>query len=858
MRNVSYIALLFLLLTQVVVPQIKYFENGQPTRTGADAGMFVDTPTRKKIDLAGAWHMTTDGKEWKQVAVPGAYDWVGKVTFRRTFEITPQMLEQYSFSLVAYGINYQSEVTINGNFVGRHVGGYSSFVFSLQPNVLQLGKENTITIAVDNTLTPTSTLPLRQQVGGWRSYGGIYRDIYLLATPKLFIDQAIVKTQLSADRKKASVKVTAEISDRASGVQIAQGAVVGLQCEVIDKLSGEIKGTSTAVPFNISSNKSTTIELKFDINEPKLWSPDVPDLYVLKCKIIRTEQKVTTVLDEYDVDIGFRDVRWTNGRLFLNDTLTILNGVVWMEDHPTFGSAMTYEAMERDVAMIKALGANLIRFSYPPHPYMLNLCDRYGLLATEEVPVAHVPAEILLSENYQDLAVSYIKEMLARDRHHVAILAWGIGDEIQTNVATACEYINIARNIIRSADERSVYFVTNTLDDACLDYVDMVALSVSTTDVKLVRQLIGKAKDELKSTPLFLARYGVNVEPGNRNGYSDPKSMEAQARYIMQIYEAIKDTRIAGGAILSFNDWRSDRPALTTHAPDVYLQSMGIVNYQREKRTAFEVARSLFNGEKTQALPVGNYTSGAPVVFVVSGLVVLISFAFLYNSNRRFRECVNRSLFRTHNFFADVRDQRIISNLHSVFLVLVFSVTWATILASVFYFYRDNLLLDNLLSQFLSDTVKEWFIGLVRKPTNFILIMSAFVAIKILFLTLLIKLFSYMVRIRVYFYHTFSVTIWAMMPYVVLIPVAMILYRLMETAVYLQIFGGVGILVTLLVLMRLCKGISIVYDVYPAKVYAGGILLIVVVGAGLYGYFDYTQSTPMYVEYFLQTVKSSM
>jgi hypothetical protein len=857
-RHAVHSALLLLLLTQFLIAEIKYFENGQPTRTGADAAMFIDTPTRKKIDLAGSWQLTMDGKEWKQVAVPGAYDWVGKVTFRRTFEITPQMLEQYSFSLVAYGINYQSEITINGNFVGRHVGGYSSFIFPLQPHVLQVGKENTITVDVDNELTPTTTLPLRQQVGGWRSYGGIYRDIYLLATPKLFIEQANVRTRLSADRKKAEVSVTAEVTDRMLGMTATAGKVVGLQLDLMDKLTGEEKGRSALVPFTVFSNKSVPVEASFVVNEPKLWSPEIPDLYVLKCKIIQSEQTATTVLDEYDIDIGFRDLRWTNGRLFLNDSLTILKGVVWMEDHPTFGSAMTYESMERDVAMIKALGANLIRFQYPPHPYLLNLCDRYGVLATEEIPVVNVPSQILMTEHYQDLAVSYLKAMLARDEHHVSILAWGIGDNIQTNVTTTCDYINTARNILHARDERVVYFVTNNVDDACRDYIDVLALNVSTTDVKTFRQIIGKAKEELKSTPLFVARYGLNVEPGNRNGYSDPKSMEAQARYISQFYDAMKDMKIAGGAILSFSDWRSDRPALTTHAADAYLQTMGIVNYQREQRTAFAITRSLFNGEKIPALPVGNYTAETPVVFVIAGLVVLISFAFFYNSNRRFRECVNRSLLRTYNFFADIRDQRIISNVHSFFLVIVFAVTWSTILASVLYFYRENLLLDNLLSQFLSDGEKEWLIGLVKNPGKFVSVISVLLAVKVLFLTLLVKLFSTLVRAHVYWYHAFSVTVWSMMPYVILIPIAMILYRLMETEIYLHMFGGAGMIITVVVVMRLFKGIAIIYDVYPVKVYAGGILVIVIVGAAVYGYFEYTQSAPMYVKYLLQTVQSSM
>ena len=66
---------------------------------------------------------------------------------------------------------------------------------------------------------------------------------------------------------------------------------------------------------------------------------------------------------------------------------------------------MGYEDLEKDVALIKSLGANTIRFgNHPPHPYMLNLCDRYGLFAMEELPIAGAPASLLGEEYFVDLA----------------------------------------------------------------------------------------------------------------------------------------------------------------------------------------------------------------------------------------------------------------------------------------------------------------------------------------------------------------------------------------------------------------------------------------------------------------------
>src|SRR5207247_9064501 len=112
----------------------------------------------------------------------------------------------------------------------------------------------------------------------------------------------------------------------------------------------------------------------------------------------------------------------SEGRLYVNNRLTPIKGMLWEEDHAAFGSSPIYEVLERDVASIKSLGANLVRFRHPPHPYLLNLCDRYGLMVMEEIPLVNVPGEILSRESYQELAAVAAREMIARDRNHACIL----------------------------------------------------------------------------------------------------------------------------------------------------------------------------------------------------------------------------------------------------------------------------------------------------------------------------------------------------------------------------------------------------------------------------------------------------
>ncbi len=820
--------------------------------------MFSDTPTRMKIDLSGTWRYTIDGKEWNSISVPSAYNSVARVTFQRTFEVTPEMLDKYFFSLVAYGINYQSEISINGNFIGRHIGGYSSFVLPIQQNILQVGTENAIKVFVDNELTSRTTIPLRQQVEGWRTYGGVFRDMYILATPRLFVESAGAQSEISGNGKTATITVKGEVTDRGSNMKSETGSLLGFQVEVFDKLTGELTGRSGISPIFVQPNKSVVQTAVVTIPTPKLWAPETPDLYVLKCEVVRVVNKQSSVIDEYDVDYGIRDISWKGGHLYVGGQQVVLKGLLWSEDHTTYASAMTYEVLERDIALIKTLGANLLRFRYPPHPYILNLCDRYGLFVMEEIPLVDVPVEILLKDYYQDLAATYTREMVNRDKLHASVLAWGVGDGIETSSQSACDYVNATRNIVKSLDERPVYFSSSTADDPCFENVDLIAVNFNRIDAKELRESLKQWRTKYPEKPIIVVRYGKDVEPENHNGYSDPLSMESQARFAMQCFDAIKDAKTAGGVFWAFNDWHSDRPAMTSHSHDPYLKTMGLVSNDREKRTAFDVVRAMFVGEKMQALPVGNYASSAPIIFVVVGLVVLISFAFLYNGNRRFRDCVTRSLFRTYNFFADIRDQRILKYSHSLFLAIIVSATWATMLSSVFTHYRDSALVDNILSQFISDSVKEWLVRLVWTPAKFILVMSGVIFLTLLVLSFLVKLLSLTVRTRVYFYHAFSITMWSMLPFVVFIPLVMIMYRLMDAQFYLLPMFILIVIVNLWVLLRLLKGISIIFDVYPIKVYLIAFLLILIGAAAMYGYFDYAKSTSVYIKYIMHEAKSSI
>ncbi len=846
-RVILPVILFQLLPLQSVFGQYAFLENGSPLVRGSDIGFLADTPTRKKIDLSGIWtYKVSDGPEGT-VRVPSAYDFTGEVAFQRMFEISAEDIGRYQLHLVMLGANYNITASINNDFITNHTGGYTSFISLIPAAVLQAGSQNVVKIVTDNKLDPTRTIPVRSQVWGWRNYGGILRDVYILATPKVFISSVATTPSLSVDFTVAKITVAAFIDGRTSEKEDSTLSRLHWYAEIVDKQTNISVATSATVPV-VNQNKAWDAgSVELTLPAPRLWSPETPDLYVVKTYLVNTA--TSEKIDEYNLNTGIRKIDFVNGRFVLNGKKTLLKGLIWMEDHVSYGSSLPYEEMEKDVVMMKSIGANAIRFGHhPPHPYMLSLCDRYGMLALEELPVKNVPASILTQDSYVELAGATLREMISRDRNHPSVFAWGLGDDMETWDATSRTYIEQLAKLARSLDNRPVYYATNSMADSCADLVDFAAVSLMTRDIKEFKKEVDDLRIAHADKPLIVVRTGAEVQPDNNNGYSDPLSMQAQARYMLQHVDILRSSNADGIFLWAFNDWKGDRPALTVNSGDPWIHSMGLVTRGREKRLAFDAVRSAFNNEKFSALPIGSNPSAAPILYVVTGLVILIGTAYLYNANRRFREGLNRSMVNAYNFFADVRDQRIVTVFHSTLLGLIVSAATAIVVSSILYRFRGSIALDNLLSYILvSDNLKEDVVELILNPKLFLPVFTAIVFILLLLISMLLWLVAPVFKVRIYPFHSYAITMWSTPPLLLLVPLGMILYRLMDSPVY--ILPAIILFVVLLiwVLFRFLKGISIILDTSPLKVYVIGVLSLIGMFAAAYFYLDYTQSASLHV-----------
>ncbi len=801
-----------------------------------------------KIDLSGIWTYQVEGGETGSVRVPSAYDFTGSVTFKRTFEVNSHLLDKYQFHLVMLGANYSTGIWVNNDFILNHIGGYTSFVASIPSSTMQVGSENTIKVEIDNRLDATKSIPLRSQVWGWRNYGGILRDVYVLGTPRLYIADAVTTTEVDPDFMRAKLKINPSVEGTLPQTTDSLAPRYQVYAEVFEKNSGLLVGTTTSSPLLLTGKEWRAGTVECVLNGPRLWTPETPELYSVRTYLVNAA--TGTRIDEYHQNIGVRAFELRGDQIVLNGRTLMLKGVIWNEYHAQFGNALSHAQMEKDIIAIRGLGANALRFAnHPPHPYMLNLCDRYGMIALVELPIKNVPAKILVDENYIELATTMMREMIVRDRNHPSVFAWGLGDEFESNNPLARKFVEPLASAARKLDGRPLYYGTRFLtNDACTDLVDIAALAVLQRDTKEFRKILETWKTAHPGKPLLVAKMGCEVQPSNTNGYSDPLSVEAQARFYIQHIEAAKSANCGGVFVWSFNDWKGDRPALTVNSGDPWLHTLGLVTASSEHRLAYDAVRSTFNGERFSALPIGSSSSAAPIVYVLAGLMTLISTAYVYNANRRFRESLNRSMVNSYNFFSDVRDQRIVTVVHSTLLGIVISIATAIVLSSLLYRFRSSIALDNFLSYILiTDGIKEFVVKLILNPPMFIVVCSGVIFLKLLLITGLVWLMAPVFKARIFPFHAYAITMWSTPPLLILVPIGMILYRLMDAPIYVvpvvlfcAFLGG-------WVFIRLLKGISIILDIYPVKVYSIGVVLLVALLAGAYFYLDYTQSASVYI-----------
>ncbi|MFZ1729650.1 MAG: glycoside hydrolase family 2 TIM barrel-domain containing protein [Bacteroidota bacterium] len=834
---VPMLPLLWLLFLPALQAQPMFLEQKRVLARDYSLGLLAASEGKSIIDLNGMWKYRTDNEEqWRKVSVPSSYDGNYKIFFRRDFTVSRALLSTSVFQLSALSISYYCEISINGQFIGKH-SGLSSFSFKLSPGVLRAGN-NTIEILVRNNLSTQETVPMYEQLWDRLNYGGIVHDIGIVAHRGVWVQETYVTTDISGEGRPATLHYrtllnSGEISslpgDSSSNSAGFGKSFVTHYFEILDPSTGSVVAMSEVGRVSVESDRLKEVEMTVTIPSVRLWSPESPNTYLLRQ---RTSQG-GTLLDETIQQIGFRSIRAGEKGLLVNGVPTFIKALTYVEDSPRHGRTLSFDEMERDVLLLKNLGVNSVRLIYGSvHPYFLSVCDRYGIMVFVDIPARNIPEELLEKNGIRVSARNAFREISARDLNHPCVVALGLAQGVQKSSPALDLFMQEVSSVVRKK-EAPLYYVSfqSRLPDVLPDGIDFIGMDISPESPEQVSEILRANTLKDGAYPVFVSSLSYPVQIGNYEGYSDSRSIDAQGQFFLQMFKEIRDQGFAGIVVNSFADYAVSRPIMAVDRIYQFSATSGLVDRYRQKRIAYDVLKASFNNEKPPVLVTGNFEEVHPVSFVILGILIILIFAVVYNLFRRFRENVSRSFMRPYNFYADVRDQRMLSIFQTSMVGFIGALSVALLFSNFLFFWRMNILVDYVISQFIHTVwLKQWINYAAWNPLENILMMTLTLFVLLLLLTLFIWLVAFVSRRKVFLFDAYSVAMWSVLPMIVLAPFGMVLYRLMDLPVMEFLAVVVFITFHIWIISRILKGTAIIFDVRPVYFYVSGYFLI---GAGL-------------------------
>ena len=824
--------------------QIKVYER-PPDNTNEYKGIYPVTSQRQKIDLNGLWIFSIDeGKSFNNINVPCAINYRGKMLFKKSFQLSNEQLKNYSFVLVAEGISYESDIFINNNFVDKSVFGFSSVISPIDENILS--ESNEISITVTSNHSHSSSIPLPLQINYPKIYSGINRNIYLVAVPKIYVHNLDISYKQESETFY-NLNCNATINSGTLSELTKEGKDFSFKIKIYKKGSDELFAESNSLKVNIDELQNTTINSSVSLRNPSLWSTSNPELYLIKAQIYNSDN----LIDESVIETGIRDARFSvNKKGFIKaggDNLRI-SGINYYEESQSFGSALTYGEVEKDLMLIKEDGFNCIRIpGKSAHPVVISICNRLGLMVMEEIPFNEVPARIMKDPGYLRIGTEYLESIIKRDKANPCIIAWGIGNDFDVTTEAAQSYVIASKDISTKLDSRPIYYTTRTMvDDICSDLIDLKGLNLYFKDTLKIGLNINELKKAESKTPIFISRYGYKIENENRNGYNDAFSNESQIKFLTEATSLIhKNFNIS--FVSSFADWNSERPLNLQHSNINTLVTEGIYDFNRNPKQSATIMKKLFNNQNIPKLSEGNqvgYFSDKSFILIIAGVIGLLLFSYIFTKLPKFKEAVKKSnsmIFSPSSFFIYLKEQSLVTNTNNFLIGFFTSLGTSIFFASLFYFYRDNASWDMLLSNiFASDSFKCLIANHLNSPLTGIIIITIILFFSLFLNVVILAILSLILKHKFNFKIFFAISVWATYPFILFLVIGTILFRAASfNSIFIDISLYIYVFFVLLWLIRLLGGIKFFFEYQELKAMIIGFFLIILTFGSpfIYGYF---------------------
>lgn len=363
---------------------------------------------------------------WENVTIPHSArleplivndQWQGICFYSKEFLIDKKYIGEKIFIKFDAAMNV-ADVWVNGQHLVKHLGGYLPFVVDIS-SVIHVGCGNNILVRLDNRDNPI-TGPKQLKKLDFNTYGGIYRNIWLIVKDSLHITEPNFANRIAS----GGIFITTDSISKSSAVIRVKTNIrndykikkyITIKSIILDSNKKWIKSFNKNEMINEDSDSD--IELSTTIINPKLWSPDSPNLYYVKTEIF-IDNKLT---DEEENRAGIRNLVIKPEGLWLNGEKMFLRGVNRHQEYPFIGYAMSDNAQRRDAYKIKEAGFDYVRSShYPPSPAFLDACDELGIFVLNPILGWQYFGDSLFSQHLK----TSTRELIRRDRNHPCILAW--------------------------------------------------------------------------------------------------------------------------------------------------------------------------------------------------------------------------------------------------------------------------------------------------------------------------------------------------------------------------------------------------------------------------------------------------
>ena len=259
---------------------------------------------------------------------------------------------------------------------------------------------------------------------------GIHRDVYLVATPKVFVADHYITSSLNSDATSGSMSVKLTVDNRN-----AVSANKTLQVSLLDRDGKEIATGTETYSGTAKAEKTVTLNSLSNLHP---WSAEDPYLYTV---VVSQKNENETEEMAFSTKYGFKTVTISGTKLLVNGKRIFVKGVNTQDTHPEYGRAIDMETMLKDIKMMKQANVNTIRTShYPRQPKMYAMMDAFGMYCVNEANVeCHGNQGLASNSSWKTAITDREVRMVKRDRNHPSVLFWSLGNECgdATNFSSA-------------------------------------------------------------------------------------------------------------------------------------------------------------------------------------------------------------------------------------------------------------------------------------------------------------------------------------------------------------------------------------------------------------------------------------